>query len=91
MLESVLNNTGLGINAKKCLYEGVIVPTMLYGAETCGMRSTKRRKDNIFEIIFYRFCEVWWESPEWADLRMERCIEELEYKGSWRVEWIREY
>ena len=27
---------GLGIKAKKFLYEGVIVPTALYGAETCG-------------------------------------------------------
>ena len=25
MLKSVLSNTGLGIKAKKCLYEGVIV------------------------------------------------------------------
>ena len=31
--ESVLSNRGLGIKAKKCLYEGVIVPTALYGAE----------------------------------------------------------
>ena len=32
-LKSVLSNIGLGIKAKKCLYEGVIVPTALYGAE----------------------------------------------------------
>ena len=32
-LKSVLSNRGLGINTKKCLYEGVIVPTALYGAE----------------------------------------------------------
>ena len=32
-LKSVLSNRGLGIKAKKCLYEGVIVPTALYGAE----------------------------------------------------------
>ena len=37
-LKSVLNNRGLGIKAKKCLYEGVIVPTALYGAEAWGMR-----------------------------------------------------
>ena len=28
-LKSVLSNRGLGIKAKKCLYEGVIVPTAL--------------------------------------------------------------
>ena len=33
-LKSVLSNRGLGIKAKKCLYEGVIVPTALYGTET---------------------------------------------------------
>ena len=30
VLKSVLSNSGLGIKAKKCLYEGVIVPTVLY-------------------------------------------------------------
>ena len=30
-LKSVLSNGGLGIKAKKCLYEGVIVPTASYG------------------------------------------------------------
>ena len=32
-LKSVLSNRGLGIMAKKFLYEGVIVPTALYEAE----------------------------------------------------------
>ena len=38
------------MNAKKCLDEGMIVPTALYGAEAWGMRSAKRRKVNIFEM-----------------------------------------
>ena len=33
VLKSVLSYRVLGIKAKKCLYEGVIVPTALYGAE----------------------------------------------------------
>ena len=48
--ESVLNNRGLGINAKKCIYEGVIVPTVLHGFEACGMRSAERRKVNVLEM-----------------------------------------
>ena len=32
-LKSILSNRGLGIKTKKYLYEGVIVPTALYGAE----------------------------------------------------------
>ena len=49
-MKSVLSNVGLGIKAKKCLYEGVIVPTALYGAEAWGMRSAERRKVNILEM-----------------------------------------
>ena len=43
-LKSVLSNRGLGIKAKKYLYEGVIVPTALYRAEAWGMRSAREGK-----------------------------------------------
>ena len=49
-LKSVLRNRGLGIKAKKCLYEGVIVPTALYGAEAWDMRSAEKRKLNVLEM-----------------------------------------
>ena len=49
-LKSVLSNRGLGIKAKKCLYEGVIIPTALYGAEAWGVRSAERRKVNVLEM-----------------------------------------
>ena len=49
-LKSVLSNRGLGMQAKKCLYERVIVATALYGAEAWGMRSAKRRKVNVLEM-----------------------------------------
>ena len=48
-LKSVLSIRVLGIKAKKCLYEGVIVPTELYAAEAWGMRSAERRKVNVLE------------------------------------------
>ena len=70
-LKSVLSNRGLGIKAKKCLYEGVIVPTALYGAEAWGMRSAERRTVNVLEIKCL-------ECLEWIELRMKRCIGELE-------------
>ena len=47
MLKSVLSNRGLGIKAKKCLYEGVIVPTAFLGEEAWGIRSAERRKVNV--------------------------------------------
>ena len=36
------------------LYEGVIVPTALYGAEASGMRSAERMKVNVLEIKCFR-------------------------------------
>ena len=34
-LKGVLKNNGLGLSATSCMYEGIIiVPTVLYGAET---------------------------------------------------------
>ena len=45
-LKSVLSNAGPGIKAKKCLYEGVIVPTALYGAEAWGMIIKCREKES---------------------------------------------
>ena len=48
-LKSVLSR-GLRIKAKKCLHEGVIVPTALYGTEAWGMRSPERRKVNVVEM-----------------------------------------
>ena len=49
-LESVLSNKGLRIQAKKCLYEGVIVTTALHEAEAWGMKSAHRRKVNVLEM-----------------------------------------
>ena len=47
-LKSVLSNRGLGKNSKKCIYDGVIVSTELYGAKAWGMRSAESR--NVLEI-----------------------------------------
>ena len=48
--EKCPSNRGLRIKAKKCLYEGVIVPMALYGAEEWGMQSAERRKVNVLEM-----------------------------------------
>ena len=53
-LKSVLSSRGLWVKAKKCLYEGVIVPTALYGAEAWGMKRAERKKVNILEMKFLR-------------------------------------
>ena len=41
-LKSVLSNRGRGIKAKKCLHDGVIVPTALYRAEAWGVLREKK-------------------------------------------------
>ena len=50
-LKSVLCNRGLGINAKKYLYDGVIVPTVLCRANAWGMRSAREGK-----LMCWRWC-----------------------------------
>ena len=49
-LKSEMSNRGLGIKAKKCLHEGVIVKTALYGAEAWGMRSAEGKRVNVLEM-----------------------------------------
>ena len=74
-LKSVLSNRGLGIKAKKCLYEGVIVPTALYGAQAWGIRSAERRKVNVLEMkCLRRIVGV----SRMDKLGMKRCVGELE-------------
>ena len=46
--KSVLSNRGLEIMVKKYLYEEVIVPTALCGAEAWSTRSAEGRKLNVF-------------------------------------------
>ena len=74
-LKSVICNRGMRINVEKCLYEGVVAPITLYGADAWGMRSTERRKVNVLEMKYLR---NWWGYHEWIELGMKRCVKELE-------------
>ena len=38
------------MKARKFLYEGLIVPTLLYEAEAWGIRCTESRKVNVLEM-----------------------------------------
>ena len=49
-LRSVLRKMGFWINANKCLYEGVIVPTALFGAAAWGMRNVERMEVNVLGV-----------------------------------------
>ncbi len=39
----------LGMSAKRRLYEGVVAPTVLYGAETWNMGAAERKRLNVME------------------------------------------
>ena len=49
-LKGVLSNGGLGMGAKRCLCEGVIVPAALCGAEAWGMRGAERGRVGVLEM-----------------------------------------
>ena len=47
-LKLVMKNRSLGMNVTKVLYEKVVVPTVMYGSESWGMKVTERQKLNVF-------------------------------------------
>ena len=49
-MKSVMRNRYLGMEAKRRLYEGVIVPTALYGAETWNVKEEDRYRLNVMEM-----------------------------------------
>ena len=49
-VNKVFKSRNVGLNVKKCMYERVVVPTALYGAETWGLRESERKKLNVFEM-----------------------------------------
>ena len=49
-LKRVMKNRGLGMSVWKALYEKLVVPTVMYGSESWGMKVTERQKLNVFEM-----------------------------------------
>ena len=49
-MKAVFKVRQLGMNVKRRLYEGVIVPMALYGAETWGMKKAQKKKLNVLEM-----------------------------------------
>ena len=75
----------MGINTKKCIYEGVIVPTALYRAEALGVRCAERRKVNVLKMKCLRSLVL--DVPEWI-VRNEEVHSRTDIEGSWVVEGI---
>jgi hypothetical protein len=49
-LKTVLGNRCVSMNAKRRLYESVVVSSVLYGSETWGLRVAERRQLNVLEM-----------------------------------------
>jgi len=49
-LRKVVNSKSMSMEAKRGLYESVIVPTVLYGAETWCLSAAERKKVDVFEM-----------------------------------------
>ncbi len=49
-MKSVLRNSAQRLNAKTRMYEGVVVPAPLYGAETWNVRESERNMFDAFEM-----------------------------------------
>ena len=85
----MLSNRGLGINAKNCLYEGIIiVPTALYGAKAWGMRSAERRKEDVhkcIELSMKRRIRMERELASRADHRVLRWFGHVERMEEYRM------
>ena len=90
-LKGVMNNGGLGINEKKCLYKGVIAPTALYGSETWGMISVERRKVNVLEMKCLRSLVIVSRMDRVRNDKVRMICRKAGKGGSWRVGRIREY
>ncbi len=63
----------LGMSAKRRLYEGVVVPTALYGAETWNMGTVERKRLNVMEMRCLR--------NMYGVTRMDRVRNEKRYEG----------
>ncbi len=48
-MKGVLHNRALGMSAKR-LFKGVVLPTVLYGAETLNIREPERNRLDVFEM-----------------------------------------
>ncbi|KAG0420486.1 hypothetical protein EQH57_0124, partial [Dictyocoela roeselum] len=49
-LKTIMICRTLGMETKRGLNEGVIVPTVLYGTETWGVKAEERRRLNVYEM-----------------------------------------
>ena len=70
-MKKLWSNRELGMEVKRGLYESIIVPTALYGAETWGMKVAEKKRLNVLEMKCLRnMCGVTiWDRQYNDDIR----------------------
>ena len=83
-LRSAPSNRGSGDKCEE-VSSHVIVPTALFVADPSDMGSAERSTVNLLE----KKCMISFVSVAYGrNFGINRCVEKLEWKGSWLVEWI---
>ena len=54
-LKGVMKNRGLGMNDKKVLYEKGVVPTVMYGSESWGMKVTETETKCVWDEMSEKY------------------------------------
>jgi hypothetical protein len=54
VLRKIWNGEGMSRDAKRSMYEGIVVPTLLYGTEVWLTNSEDRRRMGVMEMKFRR-------------------------------------
>ena len=77
----------LGVNLKRMMYESIVVPSVLYGADTLGLKEREQKRLNVMEIKCLRGnCGV----TRMDKISNEEIRRRVGCKISCRVEWRNE-
>ena len=86
-MKSIWREKEVGMRVKKGLYESIVVPTVMYGGESWGLRKKENNGLNVMEINCLRnMCRV--SCREHVHNKEAR--RRMEVEVSWRKGWKRE-
>ena len=73
-MKKMWNSRSVSMNVKRELYERIVVPTVMYGSETWGMKLGDRKKLNVAEMKCLRsICGVT-RMNRWSNVRVRRRV-----------------
>ena len=87
-MKKIFKNREVGMGTKRGLYESIIVPTALYGAETWGLRADDKRRLDVLEMKCLRsMCGVTiWDRITNEEIRRRTGVDsKLSYRAEQRT------